>query len=53
MGVNAYFGPRRKMDHTQHLTMEQGNIILKLIITDRHISFQKTGSYTSNIGKGR
>ena len=37
MGVNAYFVPRQKLKHMQHLTMDLENIVLKLIITDRHI----------------
>ena len=33
--------PDEKIDHTQHLTMELGNIGLRLIIIDRNIVPQK------------
>ena len=53
MGVNDFFGPRRKTNRMQLLTMDLGNNSLKLITTDRHILFLKTGPYMKNVGKIR
>ena len=42
VGVNYYFIPvYGKPDHMQHLTMDQINISLKFIITDRNIVLEK------------
>ena len=37
MVVNAYFGPRKQIDHMKHLTMDLENFGLKLIVIERHI----------------
>ena len=53
MGVNAYFGPRQKIDHMQHLTTDPENLGLKLIITGRHIDLQKKFLTLGKTGKSR
>ena len=43
--------PYEQIDHMQHLTIDLKNLILKLIITDRHIFSIKISSYPKKVEK--
>ena len=49
MGVNDYFYLEEQPDHMQHITMDLGNQILNMIITDIHILPGKLACICGNL----